>query len=170
MIGILIGMANTNPDDVDRLERDGGQPPHGDADAPTAQPPAAADNDPEGAAAKKFIPLSEERVKFLVDLMRDVAYYVESKDFELGLPITNFNRYHELWSMKSEMEDEGSYYEDDDDEDEDDDDEDDVEEDDDDDDEDNEFEEEEYEEDWIFIIFFTVLWHPHIHTKHLSDP
>ena len=36
--------------------------------------------------------------------MRDVAYYVESKDFELGLPLTNFHRYHELWCMKSDLE------------------------------------------------------------------
>lgn len=44
--------------------------------------------------------LSEERVEFLVDMMRDINVYVESKDFELGLPITNFARYHELWSMQ----------------------------------------------------------------------
>jgi hypothetical protein len=32
-------------------------------------------------------------------MMRDINVYVESKDFELGLPITNFARYHELWAM-----------------------------------------------------------------------
>jgi len=38
--------------------------------------------------------------------MRDINTYVESKDFELGLPITNFARYHELSSMQFSGEDE----------------------------------------------------------------
>ena len=37
--------------------------------------------------------------------MRDIGAYVESKDFELGLPITNFQRYHELWSMADDADD-----------------------------------------------------------------
>jgi hypothetical protein len=45
------------------------------------------------------VALTDERVTFLVDMMRDINVYVESKDFELGLPITNFARYHELWAM-----------------------------------------------------------------------
>lgn len=89
MLGILTGMANTDPNDIEKL-------------CNTYQP-----ND-ETKEDESFIPLTEDRIKFLVDLMRDVAYYVESKDFELGLPITNFRRYHELWLMKSEAEDE--YY------------------------------------------------------------
>lgn len=48
----------------------------------------------------KYVELTEERVEFLVNMMRDINTYVESKDFELGLPITNFARYHELWSMQ----------------------------------------------------------------------
>ena len=52
------------------------------------------------------LPLTCERVEFLLDLMRDIGAYVESKDFELGLPITNFQRYHELWSMADEETDE----------------------------------------------------------------
>lgn len=44
--------------------------------------------------------LTDDRVEFLVNMMRDINVYVESKDFELGLPITNFARYHELWSMQ----------------------------------------------------------------------
>ena len=51
-------------------------------------------------ASSKFVALSEERVEFLIDMMRDINVYVESKDFELALPITNFARYHELWSMQ----------------------------------------------------------------------
>ena len=46
--------------------------------------------------------------------MRDIGAYVESKDFELGLPITNFQRYHELWSMADETDDEDDEREDDD--------------------------------------------------------
>ena len=48
--------------------------------------------------------MTEERVGALLDMMRDIAVYVESKDFELGLVITNFARYHELWEMRMEKE------------------------------------------------------------------
>ena len=41
----------------------------------------------------------------LVDMMRDVTVYVESKDFELGLPITNFARYQELYEMQHAYDD-----------------------------------------------------------------
>ena len=51
------------------------------------------------------MPLTCDRVEFLLDLMRDIGAYVESKDFELGLPITNFQRYHELWSMADDADD-----------------------------------------------------------------
>ena len=51
------------------------------------------------------LPLTCDRVEFLLDLMRDIGAYVESKDFELGLPITNFQRYHELWSMADDADD-----------------------------------------------------------------
>ena len=51
------------------------------------------------------MPLTCDRVEFLLDLMRDIGAYVESKDFELGLPITNFQRYHELWSMSDDADD-----------------------------------------------------------------
>ena len=63
---------------------------------------AAAAGTPGGTS----LPLTCERVEFLLDLMRDIGAYVESKDFELGLPITNFQRYHELWSMADETDDE----------------------------------------------------------------
>ena len=36
-----------------------------------------------------------------------MAAYVESKDFELGLPVTNFARYHKLYSMQNEGGEEG---------------------------------------------------------------
>ena len=50
----------------------------------------------------RFVKLGGERISFLLDMMKDMAAYVESKDFELGLPVTNFARYHELWSMQDE--------------------------------------------------------------------
>ena len=40
-----------------------------------------------------------------MDMMKDVGSYVESKDFELGLPLTNFGRYQELWSMSDAIDD-----------------------------------------------------------------
>ena len=52
------------------------------------------------------MPLTEERVIYLRDLMRDAGAYVESKDFEMNLPVTNFARYHELWSMEEDEEEE----------------------------------------------------------------
>jgi hypothetical protein len=91
MLGVLINMANTNPEEIDRLCN---------GDSKISKDSSIEDQE------SKFIPLTEERIKFLVDLMRDVAYYVESKDFELGLPITNFRRYHELWLMRADLEEE----------------------------------------------------------------
>ena len=45
---------------------------------------------PFSTAELHSLPLTCDRVEFLLDLMRDIGAYVESKDFELGLPITNF--------------------------------------------------------------------------------
>ena len=99
IVGILISMANTNPEDIEKLAKSTNNhhdPHHSD------------ENNENNSEDTKFIPLTDERIRYLTDLMRDVAYYVESKDFELGLPLTNFHRYHELWCMKSDMdEDEG---------------------------------------------------------------
>ncbi len=60
---------------------------------------------PNVDVTSKYLPLTEERVSYLRDLMRDAGSYVESRDFELGLPVTNFARYHELWSMADDEED-----------------------------------------------------------------
>ena len=62
--------------------------------------------------ATRFLPLTHERVTYLRDMMRDVGSYVESKDFEQGLPITNFERYHELWAMDEDEDEEEEYEED----------------------------------------------------------
>ena len=48
----------------------------------------------------EYATLDPDRITSMVDMMRDVTVYVESKDFELGLPITNFARYHELYQMQ----------------------------------------------------------------------
>ena len=39
--------------------------------------------------------------------MKDIGAYVESKDFELGLTLTNFARYQELWSMSDVVDGDG---------------------------------------------------------------
>ena len=95
LVGVLIGMANTNPDELDK---------YCNTDVNKTNQNG---NDEE---VMKYVQLTPERVQFLVDMMRDITYYVESKDFELGLPITNFHRYHELWMMKNEFEEESEYY------------------------------------------------------------
>ena len=97
IVGVLLSMANTNPEEIYKVNNGG---------EATNATDNEANNDKEQSAEKKFIPLTEERIRYLMDLMRDVAYYVESKDFELGLPLTNFHRYHELWCMKSDLEEE----------------------------------------------------------------
>ena len=111
IVGVLVSMANTNPDDLEKLCNNECDPANQNGEKVDEE------------ISKKFVALTPERVEFLVDLMRDVAYYVESKDFELGLPITNFHRYHELWMMKNELsdddqdqEEEESEYDDEDDE------------------------------------------------------
>ena len=58
----------------------------------------------------EYSTLDPDRITSMVDMMRDVTVYVESKDFELGLPITNFARYHELYQMQHD----GYGYDDDD--------------------------------------------------------
>ena len=97
IVGILISMANTNPEEIDMLLSKTSNNHLDNNQAKTNN-----DND-KGENQTKFIPLTDERIRYLIDLMRDVAYYVESKDFELGLPLTNFHRYHELWCMKSDL-------------------------------------------------------------------
>ena len=62
-------------------------------------------------SADNYTTITEERVEALLDMMRDITVYVESKDFELGLVITNFARYHELWHMRCEKEKEEEEYE-----------------------------------------------------------
>ncbi len=105
LVGVLVAMANTSPEELDKLcdEKLGRYSSLSRKSVPAA---SAAEKE----ALAKYAPLTDDRLKYLVDLMRDIAYYVESKDFELGLPVTNFRRYHELWCMKMEEEEEYEDY------------------------------------------------------------
>jgi len=98
MIGVLVGMANTDARELNQMIKDCGGQDSMEVDGPTVR-------DQDQDYDKRFVKLSPERVTFLLDMMRDIASYVESKDFELGLPVTNFARYHELWSMQDGPED-----------------------------------------------------------------
>lgn len=86
LVSVLLAMATTSPED---LEKDQGSD---SSDSQSELPDS------------RYLPLTQERVKFMLDLMKDIGSYVESKDFEQGLPITNFARYHELWSMEDDDE------------------------------------------------------------------
>jgi len=102
LVGVLVAMANTDVSELNELITKSGQPGLSSVDGPTVK---QGDTD----INNRFIPLTTERVSFLLEMMRDMASYVESKDFELGLPITNFARYHELWSMQDTTDDQDSY-------------------------------------------------------------
>jgi len=99
LVGVLVAMANTDVVELNEMIRNSGRTDQMEVDGQ-----AGKQDDPE--YSNRFISLSLERVEFLLDLMRDIGSYVESKDFELGLPVTNFARYHELWSMQDECADE----------------------------------------------------------------
>ncbi len=85
IVGVLMAMASTDPSELVDL---GTKIREGDA---SVQPLDL---------NSKYLPLTVERREYLLDLVRDIGAYVESKDFELGLPLTNFKRYQELWSME----------------------------------------------------------------------
>jgi len=63
----------------------------------------------QGDIVNRAVKLSPERISYLLDMMKDIGSYVESKDFELGLTLTNFARYQELWSMNDDHEDGDDY-------------------------------------------------------------
>ena len=106
LTSVLIGMATTSPEELDLFyeSRQKGEDMDVDsaAGSEAGSKQANSTQGSSGGQDVKFLPLSRERVTFLLDLMRDVGAYVESKDFEQGLPITNFERYHELRSMLDE--------------------------------------------------------------------
>jgi len=99
LVGVLVAMANTDVSELNELIKQSGQPDRQPVNGPTLR-------SEDSETSNRFVKLTAERTTFLLDLMRDIASYVESKDFELGLPVTNFARYHELWSMQDGVEDE----------------------------------------------------------------
>jgi len=92
MVGVLVAMANTDVADLNELIKASGHPEKQEVVGPRTE---AGDSD----ISNRFVKLTPARITFLLDMMKDIGSYVESKDFELGLPLTNFGRYQELWSM-----------------------------------------------------------------------
>ena len=98
-VGVLVAMASTDVAELNALIQSSEHPEKKVLAGPSIAMPDDVPN--------RFHKLTPARVTFLLDMMRDIASYVESKDFELGLPLTNFARYQELWSMNGgEEEDE----------------------------------------------------------------
>ena len=100
LVGVLVAMANTEMEDLNEFIR---QSDHPDKTVLEGGPGLKAE---DSETTNRYIKLTPARVTFLLDMMRDMASYVESKDFELGLPLTNFARYQELWSMQDNMNEE----------------------------------------------------------------
>jgi len=99
MVGVLVAMANTDVNELNEFIKNSGHP---DKSVVVEGPKISVG---EGDIVNRAVKLSPERVSFLLDLMKDIGSYVESKDFELGLTLTNFARYQELWSMNDAHED-----------------------------------------------------------------
>ena len=114
LTSVLIGMATTSPEELDLFyeARQRGEDMEVDStlgsEAGSRQATGGSSSQQGAASQEKFLPMTKDRVSFLLDLMRDVGAYVESKDFEQGLPITNFERYHELWSMTDDDDEDAS--------------------------------------------------------------
>jgi hypothetical protein len=111
-------MAVTSEEELERLGSKISSHQNESSSVPAAAASMDVDSDEESSAqqpsssssqtsSSDSIPLTGDRIVFLLDLMRDIGAYVESKDFEQGLPITNFERYHELWSMDDGEDGEG---------------------------------------------------------------
>lgn len=99
IVGVLVAMANTDVDELNEFIQNSAHPDKTKVEGPKVSVG-------EGDISNRAVKLSPERTSFLLDLMKDVGSYVESKDFELGLTLTNFARYQELWSMCDEHEEE----------------------------------------------------------------
>jgi len=92
LMGVLLAMANTDIIELNTLIKQSDHPEKVVLKGGPDLTPSDCEN--------RYIKLTPERITYLLDMMRDMASYVESKDFELGLPLTNFARYQELWSMQ----------------------------------------------------------------------
>lgn len=96
MVGVLVSMANTDVAELNEFIKASSHPDKKEVIGPSTE---AGDSD----ISNRFVKLTPPRLTFLLDMMKDVGSYVESKDFELGLPLTNFGRYQELWSMSDNV-------------------------------------------------------------------
>ena len=104
LVAVLVAMSNTNLEELDHFIQNKGNEGL-DLSAMDIDRDKVLLNDRNTKiTAENYTTMTDERVEALLDMMRDVAVYVESKDFELGLVITNFARYHELWDMRMEKE------------------------------------------------------------------
>ena len=101
-----MAMANTDVTELNEFIKNSSHPDKQSVEGPIV-------NVGSGDCVNRAVKLSPERITYLLDMMKDIGSYVESKDFELGLTLTNFARYQELWSMNDEHEDcEDDEYED----------------------------------------------------------
>merc|ERR550532_3047630 len=100
MVGVLVAMANTDINELNEFIKNSQHP-----EKPVIEGPKI--DIGKGDIGNRSIKLSPERIVYLLDMMKDIGAYVESKDFELGLTLTNFARYQELWSMSDVGEGEG---------------------------------------------------------------
>ena len=111
LVAVLVSMSNTNIEELDHFIQSKGNEGL-DLNSNDVDKDKVLLNDKKAEiTSENYTTMTEERVEALLDMMRDIAVYVESKDFELGLVITNFARYHELWEMRmeKEMEEEEEY-------------------------------------------------------------
>jgi len=107
MVGVLVAMANTDVNELNEFIKNSPHPDKPVVEGPKVSVGARCQGDISNRAVK----LSPERIVYLLDMLKDIGSYVESKDFELGLTLTNFARYQELWSMNDDHEDDEDEYE-----------------------------------------------------------
>ena len=98
LVGVLVAMANTDVVELNEFIKNSAHPDKQSVEGPKVSIGS-------GDIVNRAVKLSPERITFLLDMMKDIGSYVESKDFELGLTLTNFARYQELWSMCDDHED-----------------------------------------------------------------
>ena len=106
LIGVLLSMANTDVEELNKLIASSAHPDKQSVRGPDRSDIGKIGQTGEGDIGNRFVALCPARVVYLLDMMKDIGAYVESKDFELGLPLTNFARYQELWSMTDQGEEE----------------------------------------------------------------
>ena len=100
LLGVLVAMANTDVNELNEFIKSSQHP-----EKPVIEGPKI--DIGKGDIGNRSIKLSPERIIYLLDMMKDIGAYVESKDFELGLTLTNFARYQELWSMSDVVDGDG---------------------------------------------------------------